>query len=64
MYRMIQLESLIPETLPGVSLFIKHGDNHVLYKNPELSFSQNDKERLLDNNVRPPTVCGAFHFVN
>ncbi|WP_129125197.1 HD-GYP domain-containing protein [Geomonas oryzae] len=51
MYRMIQLESLVPETLPGVSLFIKHGDNHVLYKNPDLSFTQWDKERLLDNNV-------------
>jgi len=52
MYRMIQLESLIPETLPGVALFIKHGENHVLYKNPALSFTQNDKERLLDNNVK------------
>ena len=52
MYRMIQLESLLPETLPGVALFIKHGDNHVLYKNPTLSFTHNDKERLLDNNVK------------
>lgn len=52
MYRIIQLESLIPETLPGVALFIKHGDNHVLYKNPTLSFTHNDKERLLDNNVK------------
>lgn len=52
MYRMIQLESLLPETLPGVALFIKHGDHHVLYKNPALSFTQNDKDRLLDNNVK------------
>ena len=52
MYRMIQLESLIPETLPGVALFIKHGENHVLYKNPTISFTHNDKERLLDNNVK------------
>ena len=52
MYRMIQLESLVPETLPGVALFIKHGENHVLYKNPTLSFTHNDKERLLDNNVK------------
>lgn len=52
MYRMIQLESLVPETLPGVALFIKHGDNHVLYKNPSLSFTQTDKDRLLDNNVK------------
>ncbi|WP_162604670.1 HD-GYP domain-containing protein [Geomonas edaphica] len=42
---------MVPETLPGVSLFIKHGENHVLYKNPDLSFTQWDKERLLDNNV-------------
>jgi HD-GYP domain-containing protein (c-di-GMP phosphodiesterase class II) len=52
MYRMIQLESLIPETLPGVSLFIRHGANHVLYKNNTLSFTQNDKDRLLDNQVK------------
>lgn len=59
MYRMIQLESLIPETLPGVALFIKHGDNHVLYKDPELSFTRRDKERLLDNNVRQLFVKAA-----
>lgn len=52
MYRMIQLESLIPETLPGVALFIKHGDNHVLYKDSEFSFTHSDKERLLGNNVK------------
>lgn len=59
MYRMIQLESLVPETLPGVSLFIKHGENHVLYKNPDLSFTQWDKERLLDNNVKHLYVKSA-----
>lgn len=59
MYRMIQLESLVPETLPGVALFIKHGDNHVLYKNPNLSFTQNDKERLLDNNVNQLFIKAA-----
>lgn len=52
MYRMIQLESLIPETLPGVSLFIRHGDNHVLYKDATLPFTKTDKVRLLDNNVK------------
>ncbi|OGU12746.1 MAG: hypothetical protein A2075_05155 [Geobacteraceae bacterium GWC2_58_44] len=52
MYRMIQLESLIPETLPGVSLFIRHGENHVLYKNAALPFTHSDKERLLGNNVK------------
>ncbi|MBJ6798920.1 HD-GYP domain-containing protein [Geomonas propionica] len=59
MYRMIQLESLIPETLPGVALFIKHGENHVLYKDPKLSFTQSDKERLLDNNVKHLFVKAA-----
>ena len=52
MYRMIQLESLIPETLPGVPLFISHGDNHVMYKDSALPFTKNDKNRLLENNVR------------
>ncbi|HEY5514006.1 MAG TPA: HD domain-containing phosphohydrolase [Geomonas sp.] len=52
MYRMIQLESLIPETLPGVSLFIRYGENNVLYKNASLPFTQEDKGRLLGNNVK------------
>lgn len=52
MYRMIQLESLIPETLPGVSLFLRHGKNHVLYKDATLPFTQSDKDRLLGNNVK------------
>ena len=52
MYRMIQLESLIPETLPGVPLFIWHGDNHVMYKDSALPFTKNDKNRLLENNVK------------
>jgi HD-GYP domain-containing protein (c-di-GMP phosphodiesterase class II) len=51
MYRLIQLESLIPETLPGVSLFIRNGGKHVLYKLADLPFTQTDKARLLDNNV-------------
>jgi HD-GYP domain-containing protein (c-di-GMP phosphodiesterase class II) len=52
MYRMIQLESLIPETLPGVALFIRHGENNVLYKDGSLPFTQTDKNRLLGNNVK------------
>lgn len=52
MYRMIHLDSLIPETLPGVSLFLRNGDNHVLYKDDNISFTKDDKLRLLDNNVR------------
>jgi HD-GYP domain-containing protein (c-di-GMP phosphodiesterase class II) len=49
---MIQLESLIPETLPGVPLFIWHGENHVMYKDSELRFTKDDKSRLLANNVK------------
>jgi HD-GYP domain-containing protein (c-di-GMP phosphodiesterase class II) len=52
MYRLIHLVSLIPETLPGVSLFIRHGDNYVLYKDPAVQFTRKDKARLLDNNVK------------
>jgi len=49
---MIQLESLIPETLPGVALYIRNGGNNVLYKNATLPFTQIDKDRLLNNNVK------------
>lgn len=52
MYRLIHLESLIPETLPGVSLFIRHGSNYVLYKDGTLPFTASDKTRLLDNKVK------------
>jgi HD-GYP domain-containing protein (c-di-GMP phosphodiesterase class II) len=52
MYRLIHLASLIPETLPGVSLFIRHGDNYVLYKENSLQFTSSDKARLLDNHVK------------
>lgn len=52
MYKMIQLESLRPETLPGVSLFIRHGVNNVLYKNGSLAFTQADKNRLMDNDIK------------
>ena len=52
MYRMIQLESLMPETLPGVPLFILHGKRHVMYKDSALPFTEYDKNRLLGNNVK------------
>ena len=52
MFRMIQLESLIPETLPGVALYLLHGGKHVMYKNPDLPFTKKDKFRLLDSNVK------------
>jgi|GEM_PF-6605361 len=51
MYRMIRLESLMPETLPGVALYIRHGDSFVLYKEADLAFTRSDKKRLLDNKV-------------
>jgi HD-GYP domain-containing protein (c-di-GMP phosphodiesterase class II) len=59
MNRMVHLESLIPETLPGVSLFIRHGEKHVLYKDSTLSFTQYDKDRLINNNVEYLFVTSA-----
>lgn len=52
MYRMIHLESLIPETLPGVSLYVRHGEKYVMYKGSSHSFTCSDKKRLLDSNVK------------
>lgn len=52
MYRMIHLESLIPETLPGVSLYVRHGEQYVMYKGSSHSFTRSDRDRLLDSNVK------------
>jgi HD-GYP domain-containing protein (c-di-GMP phosphodiesterase class II) len=39
------------ETLPGVALYIRHGDSYVLYKESDLAFTRADKKRLLENKV-------------
>lgn len=51
MYNTIGLETLIPDSLPGVALFMRHGDRYTLYKGPDLPFTEKDKDRLLNNNI-------------
>lgn len=51
LYNSILLETLIPESLPGVSLFVKVGTKYTLYKGSDLPFTERDKERLLSSNV-------------
>jgi HD-GYP domain-containing protein (c-di-GMP phosphodiesterase class II) len=50
-HKAIGLDMLLTNTLPGVSLFLKHNANFVLYKAPDLPFTEHDKERLIKNNV-------------
>lgn len=50
-YKSISLDTLLPQTLPGVALFLKHEDNYVLYKAPGLSFTDKDKSRLAEHNI-------------
>ncbi len=50
-YKAISLDTLIPDTMPGVSLFVKHNCNYVLYKASDVQFTEKDKERLIDHNT-------------
>ena len=50
-YKAICLDTLLPETLPGVALFVKHNDNYVLYKASDLPFTEKDRKRLIDGNT-------------
>lgn len=50
-YKAISLDTLLPQTLPGVALFIKHTEKYVLYKARGLSFTEKDKERLTEHNI-------------
>jgi HD-GYP domain-containing protein (c-di-GMP phosphodiesterase class II) len=47
----ISLESIEPVIFPDVALYIKTGDNHVLYKSSGRDFSDRDHERLSNNGV-------------
>lgn len=47
----ISLESIEPVIFPDVALFIKTGDNYVLYKSSGRDFSDHDHERLSKNGV-------------
>jgi HD-GYP domain-containing protein (c-di-GMP phosphodiesterase class II) len=51
-YKAISLDTLLPETLPGVALFVKHNTNYVLYKASDMPFTEKDKARLIDRNTR------------
>ena len=51
LYSQIILETLIPESLPGVSLFMKVGTNYILYKGPDLPFTERDKQRLVNGQI-------------
>ena len=50
-YVPITLESIEPLIFPDVSLFIRTGQNYVLYKSNGRDFSENDHERLSKNGV-------------
>lgn len=50
-YVPIALESIEPVIFPDVALYIKSGNNYVLYKNHGRDFTGNDNERLVKNGV-------------
>lgn len=50
-YSGVSLETLLTESLPGVALFVKHGDSYVLYKRPGLPFTDMDRKRLINSNI-------------
>lgn len=56
-YKAISLDTLLPETLPGVALFLKHPHNYVLYKASDVPFSERDKARLIERNIHELHVC-------
>lgn len=51
LYKAVSLDTLLPETLPGVALFIRHNENYVLYKAADLPFTEKDKNRLVERNT-------------
>ena len=51
-YKAISLDTLLPETLPGVALFVKYNTNYVLYKASDMPFTEKDKARLIGRNIR------------
>jgi HD-GYP domain-containing protein (c-di-GMP phosphodiesterase class II) len=50
-YKPISLDTLLPQSLPGVALFLMRENNYVLYKAPGLPFTEKDKIRLAEHNV-------------
>lgn len=51
-FKAISLDTLLPETMPGVALFVRHNNNYVLYKAADLPFTEKDKSRLIESNTR------------
>jgi HD-GYP domain-containing protein (c-di-GMP phosphodiesterase class II) len=49
LYKAVSLDTLLPQTLPGVALFLKHRDSYVLYKSPTLQFTEKDRARLIEH---------------
>jgi len=50
-YNSVILETLIPESLPGVALYLRSNNSFTLYKGADLPFSNSDRQRLLDNDI-------------
>jgi len=48
-WRAISIDSISPEHFPSVALYLRNGANYVLYKDPEMMFTQNDHSRLERN---------------
>lgn len=59
LYKAVSLDTLLPETLPGVELYVKLGENYVLYKAADVPFTEKDKVRLLERNTRELHVNAA-----
>jgi HD-GYP domain-containing protein (c-di-GMP phosphodiesterase class II) len=51
MYNSVILETLLPESLPGVALYLRANNNYSLYIGADLPFTDKDRQRLLNNNV-------------
>jgi HD-GYP domain-containing protein (c-di-GMP phosphodiesterase class II) len=50
-YVPVTVESIEPNMFPDVSLYMKSGNNYVLYKSHDNTFTKQDTERLLQNKV-------------
>jgi HD-GYP domain-containing protein (c-di-GMP phosphodiesterase class II) len=51
MYLPVAIEAIEPDIFPDVALFLKSGNNYVLYKSHGRDFSAKDSERLKANDV-------------
>lgn len=50
-YQPLCVECIEPSIFPEIALYIKRGDNHVLYKDQERKFSAADRVRLENNKI-------------